>query len=265
MEQLIISFSGLDADKGRIEAFSGIESAAGLARALTIVGHYAATGQVRRRFPFDPTVQFYLDGTEEGSFNWQIAVKFGGPLALGLATNGLYDLIKLAFTKAASGDEPAVSAPVESINQGRSGDIDALVEAVEPALKKAHYGINETATRITLRESQSKTVVVEFDSQSKSYLKDSIKSNDDTQDVIISSLNVNDRTGRAFFVELGRTVPFTVSRDSRPGTMSTLSANLKRYADKTPLATAIRFTRIEASDGRLKRIIIYGAQEASDE
>jgi hypothetical protein len=262
---LIISFSGIDADRGQLEAFAGIESAAGLARALTLIGHYAGTGKIRRRFPFDQTVQFYLDGTEEGSFNWKFVVSIGGPLALGLATNGLYDLIKLVFNKAATGDEVTVSAPVEELNEKKSGDIDALVEAVEPALKKAHYGIGETAKKITIVDSRTKTIVVEFNDASKSYLLDSIPARDESQDVIISSLNVNDRTGRAYFVDLGRTIPFKISRDAHPGTMSTLSANLKRYADRKPVHTAISFTRIEAVDGRLKRIIIFGAQDASDE
>lgn len=69
MTEWTISFRGLDADRGHIEALAGIESAAGIARALTLIGHYAATGSVRHRFPFDDTVKFYLEGTEEGSFN----------------------------------------------------------------------------------------------------------------------------------------------------------------------------------------------------
>jgi hypothetical protein len=51
MNGLTISFRGLDADAGHVEAFSGIESAAGIARALTLIGHYAATGVVRHRYP----------------------------------------------------------------------------------------------------------------------------------------------------------------------------------------------------------------------
>lgn len=39
MDDLIISFQGLDADNGHIEAFAGIESAAGLARTFTLIGH----------------------------------------------------------------------------------------------------------------------------------------------------------------------------------------------------------------------------------
>jgi hypothetical protein len=88
MPSLIISFKGGDADQGHIKAFAGIESAAGIARSLTLIGHYISTGVVRHRFPFDEGVQFFLEGTEEGSFNWQIRMVVG-TIGLGLATNAI--------------------------------------------------------------------------------------------------------------------------------------------------------------------------------
>ena len=264
MDGLTISFRGLDADKGHVEAFAGIESAAGIARALTLIGHYAATGSVRHRFPFDDTVQFYLEGTEQGSFNWKLTAAVAGPLALGLATNGIYDLGKLAIGRAI-GEEPAgISQQVEAINKDKSGDIDALVEAIEPALKKAHYGIGETANEIVIEETHTRRVLVKFDSASKSYLKDSVEADDDIQDVAISALNVNDRTGRAYFLDLKRTIPFRVSRDADPSTMTILSAGINRYANKLPAPIRLTFSRVEAVDGRLKRIIILKAEDVSD-
>jgi len=263
---LIISFRGYDADDGHLDAFAGIESAAGIARALTLIGHYAATGVVRHRYPFDPTVRFFLEGTEEGSFNWRIAVAtVGGPIALGLATNGIYDLAKLALGRAI-GEEPASLTPeVAEINRHRSGDVDALVEAIEPALKKAHYGVGETAKEIVITDSSTKTVVVKFNQTSKDYILSNVESDDDVQDVSVSALNVNDRTGRVYFLDLRRTIPFKVSRDADPKTMLALSAALNRYANKNPAPVQISFSRIEAADGRLKRIVILRAVEASDD
>lgn len=265
MDGLTVSFRGLDADNGHIEAYSGIESAAGIARALTLIAHYAATGVVRHRFPFDETVRFYLEDTEEGSFNWKFAVSVGGSLALGIAGNGIYDLTKLAMAKAIGEEPTELSKQVESINEGRSGDIDALVEAIEPALKKAHYGIGETAHEIVIEETNTKRVIVKFDRGSKSYLQDSMEGDDDVQDVAISALNVNDRTGRAYFLDLKRTIPFRVSKDADPKTISVLSAAIDRYANKLPAPIQITFSRVEAVDGRLKRIIILKAKDISDE
>ncbi|GKS02371.1 DUF7946 domain-containing protein [Sphingomonas aquatilis] len=263
MSDLIISFQGLDADDGHVEAFAGIESAAGLARALVLIGHYASTGVVRHRFPFDDGIQFYLESTEQGSFNWRLKM-VAANVALGLTTNGIYDLIKVVTAKAI-GDEPtSISQPVKSLNEGRSGDIDALVEAVEPALKKAHYGIGQTVRKIVIQESTSRKVIVTFDSASKDYLLDSVEGDDSAQDVSISALNVNDRTGRAYFADLNRTIPFRVSKDAEPDTMTVLSGALDRYAKKKGVPTRIYFTRVEAIDERLKRVVIFKAEDVAD-
>ncbi|GEM_PF-2647920 len=263
---LTISFRGLDADAGHLEAFSGIESAAGIARALTLIAHYAATGEVRRRYPFDPNVQFFLEGTEEGSFNWKIAlVTVGGPLALGLTTNAIYDLTKLTLSHAIGTEPEAISSEVQQLERDRSGDLNALVEAVEPALKKGHYGVGETASEIVITETTTRSVIVTFDRNSKDYLERDVHAAEDGQDVSISALNVNDRTGRAFFLDLGRTIPFRVSKDAHPETLTTLSAAINRYANRNPAPIRIEFERIEAIDGRLKRIVIYKATDISEE
>lgn len=264
MPTLILSFQGLDAEEGHIEAFAGIESAAGIARSLTLVAHYAATGAVRYRFPFDNTVKLYLEATEPGSFNWKLVLAVGGPLALGLSTNAIYDLSKLVFSKAI-GEEPAgLCEDVNRLNKEKSGDIDALVEAVEPALKKGHYGIGETASKIVIREETKREVIVTFDKKSKQYLLDSEKDDDSAQDVSISALNVNDRTGRAFFLDLRRTIPFKISRDADAKTIIVLSRALDRYANKHPAPINIVFTPIRAIDGRLKRIIVHSAEDITE-
>jgi predicted neutral ceramidase superfamily lipid hydrolase len=184
---------------------------------------------------------------------------------LGLATNGIYDLAKLTMTRAI-GDEPeSISEDVENLNKRRSGDVDALVEAIEPALKKAHYGVGGTIKEIVIEETTTKRTIVKFDEHSKSYLQDSIEADDDAQDVAISALNVNDRTGRAYFLDLKRTIPFRVSRDADPKTISVLSAGIDRYANKLPAPIRITFARVEAVDGRLKRIVILKAEDVSDE
>ncbi|WP_287980516.1 hypothetical protein [Sphingomonas sp.] len=182
-----------------------------------------------------------------------------------MATNAIYDLSKLTLSKAIGEEPTSISQPIEQLNEAKSGDIDALVEAIEPALKKAHYGIGETAAEIIIQESKSKKIVVKFNAHSKSYLKDNIEGNDDVQDVAISALNVNDRTGRAYFLDLKRTIPFRVSRDGDPKTVSILSAGINRYANRIPAPIRIVFSRIESVDGRLKRIIILKAEDVSGE
>lgn len=264
MSDLVIRFTGLDASKGHVELFAGLESAAGIGRALALVAHYAATGEVRHRFPFSDEVVFYLEATEEGSFQFKVKLVVG-TIAIGIATNAIYDLGKLVFLNAI-GEEPAQLPPeVKALEEQRSGDIAALTEAIEPALKKGHYGVGNTIKKIEIYEERSRRTIVTFDQETKDYLQTNEDAGIDEQDVSISALNVNDRTGRAYFLDLKRTVPFTVSRDALSSTIPTLSASLDRYAKKRNSAPIrLRFKRIEAADGRLKRLIVLGAEDVSD-
>lgn len=262
--ELTISFQGLDADDHRTEAYAGIESAAGIARVLTLIAHFAATGKVRHRFPFSENATVYLEGTEEGSFNWKMVVTVAGGLALGMTGNALYDLTKAAINSALGERYESENQSVSNVVASRSGDYDALVAAIEPALKKAHYGVGETASRITIRENSRREIIVELNRVSKSYLLDSIDDGLSEQDVSVSSLNVNDRTGRAYFLDLHRTVPFRIHKDADSDTMSVISASLNSYANEQPAPIRLSFKRIVATDGRLKRVEVYRAVDVSD-
>lgn len=265
MSDLIVSFEGLDASDGHVEAFSGIESMAGIARALTLVAHFAATGDVRHRFPFDPNIRFYLEDTEEGSFKWRlklaIAAAVSSPLAISMTQSAVYDIAKTVLTRCIGGEPKDVSSSVKDLDRTQGGDISALIEAVEPALKKGHYGVGETTRTITIREEHAKTIVVRFDASSKEYLTQDIPGDDDSQQVSISALNANDQTGRAYFLDLKRTVPFRIAKEAKSRTMSVLSSSLDSYVNKDPAPVEISFERIESADGRLKRIIIFGAKD----
>ncbi|HEV2597307.1 hypothetical protein [Sphingopyxis sp.] len=264
MATLIVSFLGGDADEHRIEAFSGLESAAGIARALALIGHYAATGEVRYRYPFSTDVQFFLEGTEEGSFNWKFKI-IAGTVAVGLATNAIYDLGKLVLNMAVGNEPTEISEPIEELDRKRSGDIGALVEAVEPALKKGHYGIGNTIEKIEIYEESSRKTIVYFDQNSKNYLQSTNDGGNDIQLVTISALNANDRTGRAYFPELGRTVRFVVDRRSKAGTMAILSRSLDHYISKVNYPVSISYRKKVSSDGRLKSIEIFSATDPQDD
>ncbi len=182
----MISFQGLDADRHIIEAYSGTESAAGIARVLTLITHFAATGTVRQRFPFSDSAQVYLKGTEDGSFNWKMVATVSGALALGVSGNALYDLTKAVISSALGEHYKTSNSEVSEVVYRKLGDFDALVEAVEPALKKAHYGVGQTASRIVIREKNEREVVIELNEKSKSYLTDSVNGGSSEQDVSIS-------------------------------------------------------------------------------
>jgi hypothetical protein len=264
---LIVSFRGLDADRHLLDAYTGSESIAGISRSLALVAHYAATGIVRHRLPFSEDLGFYIEAIEPGSFNWRYAlIGVAAPtIGLGLATNGIYDLGKLVLSRATGQETTQIDTQVSRIDAVRGGDIDALVEAVGPALKRGHSGIGDTANQIVIVNGDNNNTLITFDAASKDYISQTVDGTIDYQDVSISALNVNDRTGRAYFVDLHRTVPFLIAREAEPKTMSVLSRGLNNYANKNGATINIRFKRLNAIDGRLKRIIIYDATDVSGE
>lgn len=157
-----------------------------------------------------------------------------------------------------NGDVP-VSSEIDNLDEKSGGDVEALVEAVEPALKKAHYGIGNTVTQIVIIEGNN-NIVASFDQKSKDYLQNDVKRPLDVRDVSVAALNVNDLTGRVFIHDLDRTVPFKIGKHSQRRTLSNLSRGLDGYAHRTGATVQIQFQPIEAVDGRLKRVVIYDAE-----
>lgn len=259
---LILKYDGGDADEHRLDAQFGGESFAGIGHALTLVSHYAATGTVRQRAPYSKETRFYYTVPRKGSVEWLIETVINNPEAImvGLGVNGVTELVKYVFSRAV-GKAPKIEHPVvEALDENRSGDLEALVEAVEPALKRAHRVVGSSADKIVIINGNNNNVLVGFDAKSKAYLEEDVDAGRDTQDVTVSSLNVNSRYGRVFFGDLHRTVPFRVDRTARGRTITQLSKALDNYAKKNGRTVSITFSRIEASDGRLKRIVIHDAR-----
>jgi hypothetical protein len=265
---LILKYEGDDADDHRLDVQLGGESLAGIGHALTLISHYAATGKVRQRAPYSEETRFYFTATQKGSIEWLIQTCINNPEAImvGLGVNGITELVKYVFSRAV-GKAPKINHNVvKALDEHRSGDLEALIEAVEPSLKRGHRVIGTSAQQITIVNGNNNQVLVGFDPGSKAYLEDDIDGGQSTQDVSISSLNVNSRYGRAYFGDLKRTVPFRVDRDASARTMTQLSKALDNYAKKTGRTVNITFTRIEATDERLKRIVIHDAKHlASDD
>lgn len=254
-----------------IPAVSGGRSIEGVAHATRIVLHFAATGQVRAREPFDDEIELYLAPPKTGSFvvdlfsnvDWKDAI-VGGVLVgvpASIVAASIYDLIKHAFSSAAGMKSQPKTPPVQSMERDKSGTFDALLDAVTPGLKRAHYPIGGGVNIINV-SGDNNTVV--FNEASRQYLFTSIKQpGEQVADVSVGSLNVNRRTGRAFFDSEQRLIPFRVSENADPATMGVVADSLRRYAnqfDFTSSKIRIRYMATQTADHRLKSILIFGAE-----
>jgi hypothetical protein len=219
------------------------------------VAHYVATGDVRFRAPYSNQLQYQIGGTENGSL--KIIVKEISRLANDaqaaaqrLRASKLLDRV----LRRATGQAQQIALIADGLDVSE-GTVDALAEAATPGLQRAHRWIDTGGKSITFEPESGQPF--RFTPETKEYLETEVVGPaEDVQDVSVGALNVNSRNGRAFFHDLGRTVPFWVPRDATDRTIPTLSRYLTQYAEKTGATVNIRFRRITYPDGRLKRLIV---------
>jgi hypothetical protein len=258
---LIIKFQGAEAEGHRIEAKKGLEALAGFSAATARIAHYVAEGKVRYRQPFSDSVELYLERTEPGSLNFIFGTVVKGARKVGEARQTTDRLIRRVIRRA-TGQAKEGSLTVGD-REIPAGDIDALAEAIEPSLRRAHAWTNTRGKSMTVTGDDAKPFVLS--KATKDYLDSEIEDDHESvQDVSVGALNVNGRTGGVYFHDLGRTVPFYVPRNAAARTITVLSRYLTQYAEKTGATVNISFRRIRYPDERLKRIIIHDCYAIGD-
>lgn len=255
---MIVKFEGDEADLHQIEAYTGSESLSGIARAAVLVAHYSVTKEVRYRAPYSPMLQFVIEGTNEGSLEFaltQVSRLTGA--ASRKVQNRAQALLERVLARA-TGQAEIGDLNVEGEIIGR-GDIDALAEAATPGLTRAHSWIDSDEKSISVDGVGGEPIVL--DSDTKEYMNTEDMGGRTIQIVSVGALNANSRVGRIYFHDLHRTVPFKVSRDAHPRTISTLSRNLTQYIDRTNENVTIEYSPIFYPDKRLKRVLIFDCYE----
>lgn len=274
--QLKIKFEGDLADEHRIPAYEGTKSLEGLTRSILIVSSYLVEGRVRRRNFGELPIEFNLIGTRAGSFEtlyelgYQSAV-FGGGLVVGVASNLLTDLLKKIYQRSAGQSESATkSDEMNDLLRDRGGDIEALVDAVEPSLRQGHNIINNGTMTININyndKHQGEKPLARFDAQSKEYIRTTI-GNDAVRVKLfsINNFNANQGTGNAFDDEESRSVRFEIFSSADAETYAVILESLRNYVGKRRFqANAnsfvyLRYISVDSVNGRVKKIIILSAR-----
>ncbi len=273
--ELVAKFTGEDADQHRLPAYEGAQSLQGIARGLVLISHYVATGTIRKRYPYSPDIRVFMTPPRRGSMEtlYELVsvpglLTLGGALVLSVTGNLLTDFVKRVFSRTVGEDASSEDDADQAIEDARPGDVDALVDAVEPAIRMAHTSINAGAGNIVLISGHNN--VVNFTPRTKRYVEDSIRSDHlERLDVSVGSFNANSKYGRVFVHDLGKTVPFVIANEANPRTMAVISYGLdlyvtklgkiRRYKDNISSDISITFRRVVAVDGRTKMFIIYDA------
>lgn len=270
--EIIAKFDGGDAESHLLPAFEGSQSIEGIARTITLVAHYMVTGEVRKRYPFDNTARLYLAPPRAGSFeslfslltdpNTRLVTTASGVLAIGVASNMIVELLKLVAKRAVGQDHTPNMQEVTRLVAQRPGEIEALGEAVEPSLKKAHTVISNGAGQVVIISGSNN--IIRLDERTKSYILTTERDHDVRQLLVsVGMLNANTRNGRVYNHELKRTVPFHVINDANPRTLPNLAQSLQRYSSRYTQSIrseiVIVFTTERSIDGVEKKYIVQDA------
>jgi len=185
------------------------------------------------------------------------------PTLGGLTTSAVYDLIKITFGRALGLTTKPSTDQTTLLDEKRGGDVEALIDSVESPMREAHTAIGNSAHDIQIVNGQNNVVINNLTLVTKEYVSISLRGDEDNVDVSIGSLNANQGTGRAWFTDVGKLVPFNVSNKATDRTLSALSWGLDQYVNGTGGTVSIRYEPLRSADGRLKRVIIYDAEPAS--
>jgi len=279
-----VKFEGGLAEQHRIPAYDGTKSLEGISRSIIMISNYLVEGKIRRRDFNRVPINFHMVAHRPGSFEtlYDIAygaAVYGGPIfaagAAGAYKDLLKDLIK-SVTRRVIGIEKKSEIPksVDALERERGGDIAALVEAAEPSMRTAHSVINYGVMNININQPQqdSSEELAHLNPETKKFVWENVINNEMRVKLFsIGSFNANQGTGRAFDQEEGRSVPFELAKDADWTSVGAILSSIssytrkKRLGDNLKSVVAIKYTSVDALDGRIKKIRIHKARNEIEE
>ena len=176
---ITVKFTGELADQHRLPAYAASKSLYGISRSLLLTSNYLVEGKVRqRRFKYDG-YDVHLIATRQGSFETvfevmmstdMIAQSLSGIVGGGVTTASIIGIYG-GISKRVIGKKSPELDVLEAKGVLKSGDVGALVEAVEPAIVDAHNVVGAGASNITIISGSNN--VINYNETSKEYVRTS--------------------------------------------------------------------------------------------
>lgn len=272
-DELVIKFKGGMAEKHKLPAYAAGQTLVGLTRSVMIPMAYLAEGKVRHRKIANEAYQLNLITLRDGSVETVLEVltnpaamfflgSLFGDAAKDVAKDFIKDFISSVIKRCVG---KAAARSVEDLEEKQklpSGDMEALVDAVEPAMREAHATIGNGASNIVIISGDKN--IVTLNSSTKAFVMASIEDPDVREkELSIASFNANTGNGRAFDYEIGRTVPFKLDSSVDARSLTDLNRSLlmytytRRLGDNRSSRVRVQFSSWNAPDGRVKKLLIY--------
>ncbi|MGI3901545.1 MAG: hypothetical protein ACRYF1_13745 [Janthinobacterium lividum] len=253
-----------------LPAHAGTTSLEGVSWSFSLLGHYLARGKIRKRGALSSQVRLYIVPSEPGSFTQDIigfiadpnnlfVTSIMGQYAASTATECINSTFTYVFKEVCglgSGEGPTEK---ELVLHLPSGDLDALVDAVEPSMIRSHRTINNGSSNLIINAGRD--VIINLTPATKSYIEANFRNDNDVDwQGRVSAFNANTGNGRAYLVRVGKIVPFSVMREPENGTYAALSHSLDLYTQGLPSDVNLTAREVLAADGRIKKLEIRAAR-----
>lgn len=263
--ELAIRYRGGDADRHALDFYDGASSMFGFAKSLAIASNYLVTGKVSYKATAARGVKLLMKPSREGSFEQFIMLlcdNIETVTGLILSPLALRHFIKYSFSSAVGVNPDPPTQDIANI-VSRTGDMEALTDALEGPLKEAHRTVytNENA-RVDLRtENGGMRDLITFNQNTASYLHDRIISDRATTHACnVASYNVNSKRGRLYLLDEGHTVPFEIAKTQPSVDTAALSWSLDQVNVGRGGELSVVAKKITASNGDLKKLILQRIQ-----
>lgn len=275
LQELIVSLKGAESDKHEVPAFTALDTAHAVSQALMMIVNYAQTGEIRRRNFKDLDIQINLKTSQPGSFEFVFEFSNYAPYLIDAYGKGLADaswkLIETVFNRATGvngGGEIEEAADDGRINPG---DLGALIQAVEPSVRRAHSVVNHGANNVNIFIEGDKNQI-NLDHESKEYMFESIFNDESrSQRFLVTSFDGRNRSGRLFDLEAEQAFTFDLLADANRKSLTVIVDAARAYALRQKgkfdenMEAVCAFTSIDAPDGRQKRLKVYAAAKEFDQ
>jgi hypothetical protein len=252
------------ADRHLMEGYDGFTALAGAAWTLSLVTNYVETGKIRHRGDFVGRHAVIAEPMERGSLiaNFRVLLQRDAAHTFDLpdasSSSLLYGLVRRVIHRNTGISSDALNDETEQVIDDHGGDVEALVSATEPSLRRAHDAIGDSAQNVDWIGGFS--MMGNLNPESKAYMKDTIAENKlITRDVTVSGFFGNTGRGLIFDPTLGHNISVSMSRDTLSSIGTVFSYGLDQYLNKTGNTIRISFMRMLSSDGRPKHYVIKNA------
>ncbi len=259
-----LKLTGGLASRNQIEGYDGFNALANSAFALSLIANYVETGVVRRKGDFKLRHSVHAEPISPGSVATDISVPLSDTINPKHKTTGSPVALFLGLARRIVGGNigielPVLNAETQSVITQKGGDVEALVSAAEPSMRRAHDAIGGSATNFEWTSGFSS--IGNFDAVSKAYMNDTVPDKTRREkDVSVSGFLGNSGRGLVFDRQLHRNVSVIMRRDTLNAIGRVFSYGLDEYMNHTGNLIRIEYTRMNATDGRVKRFVIEDAR-----